>query len=250
MPTEKEKMLRGKFYLPFSTELVKEREQCSRACQDFNNRAKTVERLERIGLWNKIVGAGAVPEVTDEKALDDYPWVEPPFYADYGYNIKLGVNVFINFNCTILDSCEVTIKARTLIGPNVSLFAVTHPLEAEIRNGTAGPEFAKKICIEEDCWLGGNVCVLPGVTIGRGSVVGAGAVVTRDVPPGCVVAGNPARVIRKILPGEKRPENPQDLVVKAETTDDESKVLLERLSKLEAEMKDIKERLLSRKTQI
>lgn len=134
----------------------------------------------------------------DDKLFEDDPWVEGPIHIDYGTNVKLGSNVYINFNCTILDTCLVTIGSRTLVGPNVSFYSGTHPLDPLIRNGTRGPELGKEIHVEEDCWIGGNATILPGVTIGRGSTVGAGSVVTKDVPPFHVVAGNPARIIKKI----------------------------------------------------
>lgn len=117
---------------------------------------------------------------------------------DYGYNVKLGKNVYINFHATFLDTCEIRVGSRTMCGPNVSFFSATHPLDPVIRQGTKGPELGKEIIIGEDCWIGGNVVILPGVHIGRGSVVGAGSVVTKSVPDFTVVAGNPARVIRKI----------------------------------------------------
>lgn len=146
--------------------------------------------------------------------LHEYPWIEAPIRIDYGTNIKVGSNVFINFNCTILDTCQVTIGSRTLIGPNVSFFSGTHPLDPELRNGTNGPELGGTIAVGEDCWIAGNVTILPGITIGVGSTVGAGSVVTKvcctsflvlpyltfpqDVPPYHVVAGNPAKIIRKL----------------------------------------------------
>lgn len=139
----------------------------------------------------------ATPEADDALFGDD-PWVEPPVNMDYGYNVKLGKNVFINFNATFLDTCLITVGSRTLVGPNVSFYSGTHPLDPIVRQGTRGPETGKEIHIGEDCWIGGNVVLLPGVTIGRGGVVGAGSVVTKDVPAFTVVAGNPARVIRKI----------------------------------------------------
>ncbi len=113
---------------------------------------------------------------------------------------RLGKEVYINFNCTFLDTCLITIGARTLIGPNCAFFAATHPLDPFLRNGIKGPELGSPITIGEDCWFGGNVIVCPGVTIGRGSTVGAGSVVTKNVPAFHVVAGNPARIIRKIEP--------------------------------------------------
>ena len=139
----------------------------------------------------------ATPE-EDDTLFEDDPWVEPPLAMDYGYNVRLGKNVFINFNSVFLDTCLTTIGDRTLVGPNVSFYSGTHPLDPVIRQGTRGPELGKEIHVEQDCWIGGNVVILPGVTIGRGSVVGAGSVVTKSVPAFTVVAGNPARVIRKI----------------------------------------------------
>ena len=111
---------------------------------------------------------------------------------------RLGKNVYVNSNCIWLDSCTITVGDRTLIGPNCSFYSATHPLDYRVRNGTRGPEAGAPISIGEDCWLGGNVTILPGVTIGKGAVVGAGSVVTKDVPPESVVVGNPARVIKEI----------------------------------------------------
>jgi acetyltransferase-like isoleucine patch superfamily enzyme len=117
---------------------------------------------------------------------------------DYGYNVKLGKNVYINFNSCFLDTCVISIGDRTLVGPNVHFYTASHPLDPVVRNGTRGPELGKEIHVGEDCWIGGQVVILCGVTIGRGSVVGAGSVVTKDVPEFVVVAGNPAKFIRKI----------------------------------------------------
>jgi acetyltransferase-like isoleucine patch superfamily enzyme len=140
----------------------------------------------------------AATEEEDEALFEDDPWVQPPIRIDYGYNVKVGSGAFINHNCTIIDTCTVTIGARTLFGPNVSLYSGTHPLDPLARNGTKGPELGKEIHIGEDVWIGGNAIILPGVRLGRGCVVGAGSVVTKDVPDFCVVAGNPARLLKKI----------------------------------------------------
>jgi acetyltransferase-like isoleucine patch superfamily enzyme len=134
----------------------------------------------------------------DDKQFDNDPWIEPPVQIDYGYNVVLGANVFINFNSVFANTCPVTIGSRTLIGPNCSFYSGCHPLDPALRNGTQGPELGKPITIGEDCWLGGNVIILPGVTIGRGCTVGAASVVTKDVPDFYIVAGNPARLLRKV----------------------------------------------------
>ena len=115
----------------------------------------------------------------DDALFEDDPWVMAPIHIDYGTNVRIAPTAMVNFNCTILDTCLVTVGARTLIGPSVSLYSGTHPLDPEVRNGTAGPEFGKEIHIEEDCWIGGNVILLPGVRIGKGATVGAGSVVTK-----------------------------------------------------------------------
>lgn len=120
----------------------------------------------------------ASPEA-DDQILSKKPWICGPLHADYGFNIVLGEGVFLNFNSTFVDTCPIRIGARTLVGPSCSFYSGTHPLDPEVRNGTEGPELGKDINIGEDCWLGGNVIVLPGVTIGRGCTIGAGSVVTK-----------------------------------------------------------------------
>lgn len=107
------------------------------------------------------------------------PWVEPPVMMDYGTNFRLGEGVFLNYYTTIVDTCLISIGARTLVGPNCSFYSGTHPLDPAVRNGTNGPEMGKPIVIGEDCWLGGNVIILPGVTLGQGVTIGAGSVVTK-----------------------------------------------------------------------
>jgi hypothetical protein len=140
----------------------------------------------------------AATEEADEELLSQEPWIRSPIYMDYGTNVEVGQGAFINWNCTIVDTCRVSIGARTLFGPNVSLYSGFHLLDPVVRNGTAGAEAGKEIIIEEDVWIGGNVVVLPGVRIGRGSVIGAGSVVTKSVPPLWVAVGNPARLLREI----------------------------------------------------
>lgn len=107
------------------------------------------------------------------------PWVNSPIHIDYGSNVRLGPGVFLNFNTTFVDTCPITLGARTLVGPNCSFYSGTHPLDPALRNGTEGPELGKEIHVGEDCWLGGNVIVLPGVRIGKGCSIGAGSVVNK-----------------------------------------------------------------------
>lgn len=115
----------------------------------------------------------------DEALFEEDPWVEPPVQLEYGTNIQFGSNVYLNFNCALLDVGKITIGDRTLVGPNTSFMTPSHPLDPEIRKGTKGPEHAKPIHVGDDCWIGGNVIILPGLTIGRGAVIGAGSVVTK-----------------------------------------------------------------------
>ena len=115
----------------------------------------------------------------DDKLFEKEPWVCSPIRTDYGVNIILGEGVFVNHNSTFIDTCPIRIGARTLIGPSCSFYSGTHPLDPVVRNGLLGTESGEEINIGEDCWLGGNVIVLPGVTIGRGCTIGAGSVVTK-----------------------------------------------------------------------
>lgn len=189
----KERMVRGELYYSMSPSLVAERKRCQAACLEYNN-AQDMSRRNRVKLLrNILMDTREVPENCEGE-----PWIEPPIRMDYGWNVKLGKDVFINFNCTILDTCRVEVGSRTLLGPNVSLFAATHPVESSIRQGINGPELGAPIRIGEDCWIGGNVIVLPGVTIGNRCVIGAGSVVTKDIPPDSVAVGNPAKVIKTI----------------------------------------------------
>lgn len=123
-------------------------------------------------------------------------WLQPPFYCDYGTNIKLGEKVFFNFNCVVLDVMQVKIGSRTLIGPGVQIYTATHPVDHKER--ASGLEFAKPVTIGEDVWIGGAAIICPGVTIGDRSVIGAGSVVTKNIPSDVIAAGNPCKVIRKI----------------------------------------------------
>ncbi|BGP17918.1 hypothetical protein JCM10213_003925 [Rhodosporidiobolus nylandii] len=195
---------RGELYTAFVPDLTAERRKCAQACAVYNREALNVSRREQVQMLKKIIPSlPDLPpkkddEAEDDEQLQDFPWFEPQFKADYGTMIKIGKNVFANFGFICLDTCQITIGDRVLFGPNVQLYAASHPLDPAIRNGTAGPENGGPIEIGDDCWFGGQVVVLANVKIGRGVTVGAGSVVTKSVPPFTVVAGNPARVIKKI----------------------------------------------------
>jgi maltose O-acetyltransferase len=121
--------------------------------------------------------------------------MQPPFFCDYGANIHLGTRVFFNFNCVVLDVCEVRVGDFTLFGPGVQILTPLHPLDPTLRRDQ---EYGKPIAIGSDVWVGGGVQILAGVTIGSRSVIGAGSVVTRDIPDGVIAVGNPCRVVRPV----------------------------------------------------
>lgn len=131
---------------------------------------------------------------------DDEAFIEPPFSIDYGCNINLGKRFYANFNLTILDCAIVTIGDRVAFGPNVSILAATH--ETEVASRRQNIEYAKPVTIGDDCWIGGHVVILFGVTIGKGCTIAAGSVVTRDIPAWSVAVGTPARVVKKVQPLE------------------------------------------------
>ena len=182
--TEKTKMLSGKPYDASDPELSAERDRCRMLFQKINQTTEN-QKDDRNKLCYDLLGEAG-----------EGLWIEPPFYCDYGYNIRVGKNVFMNFNCCILDVTAVTIGDNTLLGPNVQIYTATHPMDAATRSTLI--EFGKAIDIGRDVWIGGGAIICPGVTIGNGAVIGAGAVVTKDIPANLFVAGNPAKVIKRI----------------------------------------------------
>ncbi|MDQ3605160.1 MAG: sugar O-acetyltransferase [Gemmatimonadota bacterium] len=183
MKSERQKMLAGELYDPLDPELVAARERARDLCQALNA-TREAEQEERRRILRELFGAGG-----------DTVWMQPPFFCDYGANIELGERVFFNFNCIVLDVCPVRIGSFTLFGPAVQIYTPMHPFNAELRRSE---EFGKPVEIGSGVWVGGGAIILPGVRIGARAVIGAGSVVTRDIPEGTFAAGNPCRVIREI----------------------------------------------------
>jgi maltose O-acetyltransferase len=182
--SERQKMIAGEMYDPMDTELVRERARARDLCQALNA-TREGEQEARRRMLRELFGAGG-----------DSVWMQPPFFCDYGWNIELGERVFFNFNCIVLDVCPVRIGSYTMFGPGVQILTPMHPFNAELRRRE---EFGKPIEIGADVWVGGAAIILPGVRIGSRTVIGAGSIVTRDIPDDVFAAGNPCRVIRDIV---------------------------------------------------
>ncbi|MBQ5544112.1 MAG: sugar O-acetyltransferase [Clostridia bacterium] len=129
-------------------------------------------------------------------------WINPPFYCDYGFNIEVGSNFFANYNCTMLDVAKITIGDNCFMAPNVAIYTAGHPIHPDSRNSMY--EYGIPVTIGDNVWIGGNVVICPGVTIGSNCVIGAGSVVTKDIPDWSIAAGNPCKVIRPITDEDKR----------------------------------------------
>jgi maltose O-acetyltransferase len=185
MKTEKQKMLDGELYNALDQELSNERTNTRLLLKRLNDSAEDQQQV-RAEILKQLI----------PNALEGL-WLQPPFYCDYGYNIYIGEKVFFNFNCVVLDVTFVKIGSRTLFGPNVQIYTATHPINYQER--ASGLEYAKAITIGEDVWVGGSAIICPGVTIGDRVVIGAGSVVTKDIPSDVFVGGNPCRVIRELL---------------------------------------------------
>lgn len=182
---EEEKMLSGEIYdANYNRELFKKRILAKDLCQKFNNCGFT-----------KIEEKKKILEKLFQKEIN-IMGIEPNFYCDYGFNIYLGKNFYSNHNLVILDANKVEFGDNVFVGPNCGFYTSGHPLNYEIRN--KGLEYAKPIKVGNNVWIGGNVCVMPGVTIGDNVVIGAGSVVNKDIPSNSVAVGNPCKVIREI----------------------------------------------------
>ena len=181
--SDKEKMLAGELYRSMGPELTGERQTVQRLLAQYNA-TDAGDAAGRMALLRRLLGA-----------VGDGADTQPRFHCDYGYNIRLGRNCFINYNCVFLDCAAIEIGDDLQMGPAVQLYAATHPLDRAQR--VAGWESARPIRIGNGVWVGGGAIVLPGVTIGDGCVVGAGSIVTHDLPPGSLAVGNPARLLQK-----------------------------------------------------
>lgn len=185
MNSEKNKMLAGELYDAGDAQLVSERLLARRHCRSLNSGDPADHELRRRALRDLFASGG------------ETVCVEPPFRCDYGTNIYLGENVYFNFECVVLDVCEVRIGNFCFLAPGVHIYTAAHPLEAKLRRTQ---EFGMPVTIGNDVWVGGKAIICPGVTIGDRSVIGAGSVVTKSIPAGVLAVGNPARVIREIDP--------------------------------------------------
>ncbi len=214
-------MLSGQPYKPWSQELQDDRDKARSLIERYNASLSSDKQLR----------SGIVAALFGKIDKEHPPYIESPFYCDYvsqcllhlrlavqaskckvshlapwvlllvqGYNISVGKDFYCNFQCALLDGNRIDIGDRVLFGPNVHLYCPSHPLDPAERNGLEGPEIARPIKIGNDVWVGGGAIILPGVTVGDGCTIGAGSVVTHDVESYTVVAGNPARLIRRLEP--------------------------------------------------
>ncbi len=181
---EKAKCLRGELYDATDAGLTSERDAAKDLCFGYNALLPS-QQAERQEILHKLFGK-----------IGEGCSIEPTFWCDYGYNIRLGKNVYMNHSCVILDDASVEFGDNVFVGPQCGFYCAEHPLDAVTRNTCK--EYAKPIKVSDNVWIGGHVTVLGGVTIGEGCVIGAGSVVTRDIPPNTLAVGNPCRHVRTI----------------------------------------------------
>lgn len=182
--TEKEKMISGELYKAWDPELMRDRDNARRIARLYNQTTE-MESEYRTQLLKELFGSTG-------KTLS----MEPNIRCDYGYNIHVGENFYANFDCTILDVCEVRIGDNCFIAPGVHIYTATHPIHPLER--IAGPEYGKPVTIGNNVWIGGRSVINPGITIGDNVVIASGSVITKNVPANTIVGGNPAKIIRQI----------------------------------------------------
>lgn len=188
--TEKERMLSQKLYIASDAELTKDFARSKELTHRFNE-TRYGENEKRYEILKDLF-----------KKIGEKCYIEPPFRCDYGCNITVGNNFYANYDCIILDVCDVEIGENVFFAPKVCIFTAAHPIDAEVRNTQL--EYGKRVKIGSNVWIGGNTVVNPGVTIGDNSVIGSGSVVTKDIPSGVIAAGNPCKVIREITESDKK----------------------------------------------
>lgn len=183
--SEKDKAKAGELYnANYDKDLIAERDYCKDICFQINHLSPS-QKQEREDMFRKLLG----------KTNKTF-YIEPPFFCDYGYNIEIGENFYANHNCVILDGAKVKFGDNVFIAPGCGFYTAGHPLDITSRN--EGLENARPISVGDNVWIGAQVAILPGVSIGDNSVIGAGSVVTKNIPPNVVAAGNPCRVIKDI----------------------------------------------------
>ena len=168
----------------------------------FEEMVRARHLLSRLNTMDRCDFEGLRQVIRELLQTEEDPIINPPFYCDYGNHIKVGKNFFANYNCTILDVGKVTFGDNCFLAPNVAIYTAGHPIHPDARNSMY--EYGIDVTIGHNVWIGGNAVICPGVTIGDNFVIGAGSVVTKDVPAWSIAAGNPARVIRKITEEDKQ----------------------------------------------
>lgn len=184
-----ERMESGKLFYAGDPELVQAKLRCKELLYDFNH-ARPSQAGEMLALLGQLLGA-----------MGEGCWIEPPLYVNWGSRIALGDHVYANTGLTVIDDTFVTIGSHVMLGPRVTISAASHPVDPELRRQAY--QYDLPVVLEENVWVGAGVTILPGVTIGKNSVIGAGSVVDRDIPPDVVAAGVPCRVLREIGPRDR-----------------------------------------------
>lgn len=187
--SQKDRMLAGELYLAGDPELVAMRQECKKKIQAYN-RTSSDEPAQRQKLLQSLLGE-----------MGEGCYIEPPFYVDYGSQVKLGKGVYFNMDCMLLDTCEIKIGDDVMFGPRVSVYTAHHPLTKKAR--LSGAELGTPVEIGDGSWIGGGAIINPGVKIGKNCVIGSGSVVVRDIPDNAIAVGNPAKVLRILKPEDE-----------------------------------------------